>query len=80
MVGAASPIGLHDAFYDLDGDGWLDIPGNKSSGAGVWLSGKSGEMLANVGAGFSPPVTGDWNGDGNPEVFWVNGWFEVVAR
>ncbi len=80
LVGGANPVGLYDAFYDLDGDGWLDVPVRKGSGSGFWLSGKTGEELASVGNGSNVPVVGDWDGDGKPEVFWYKKWYEVEAR
>ena len=80
MLGAASPLGLHDSFYDLDQDGWLDVPGHRSSGAGVWISGKSGELLAEGKLGKAQPIVGDWNDDGTPEIFWSNGWYEAVPK
>lgn len=78
MVGAANPVGLHDAFYDLDGDGWLDVPAKKGSGSGKWISGRSGQVLASVGNGINAPVAGDWDGDGRPEVFWWKSWYDAV--
>jgi len=80
FVGGANPVGLHDALHDLDGDGWLDVPIKKGSGAGKWLSGKTGEVLASAGNGMNVPIVGDWDGDGKPEVFWWKSWYEVEKR
>jgi len=77
MVGGANPIEIYDAFYDIDGDGWLDVPGKKGSGEGQWLSGATGEVLTSAGNGSIMPIIGDWNDDGRPEVFWVKTWYEV---
>lgn len=78
FVGGANPVSLYDAFYDINGDGWLDVPGKKGSGAGKWLSGKTGEVLASVGNGGSHPIVGDFDRNGRPEVFWWKTWYEVV--
>jgi hypothetical protein len=78
FVGGANPTELYDAFYDLDGDGWLDIPARKGSGTGRWLSGDTGEILAEVGNGSTVPILGDWDGNGRPEMFWTKNWYEVT--
>jgi hypothetical protein len=81
IVGGANPTQLYDAFYDIDGDGWLDIPARKGSGTGRWLSGNTGEILVEVGNGSTMPMIGDWDGNGRPEIFWYKTWYEVsVAR
>jgi hypothetical protein len=81
FVGGANPTQLYDAFYDIDGDGWLDIPARKGSGKGRWLSGNTGEILAEVGNGSTVPMLGDWDGNGRLEMFWYKNWYEVsVAR
>jgi outer membrane protein assembly factor BamB len=77
IVGGANPTQLYDAFYDIDGDGWLDIPARKGSGSGRWLSGDTGEILAEVGNGSTTPIVGDWDGNGRLEIFWVKNWYEV---
>lgn len=77
LVGARNPIVLYDSFYDLNQDGWLDIPVMKSSGAGRWLSGKSGAILAEVGAGVGKPLAGDWDRDGRPEFYWWKKCYEI---
>ena len=78
FVGGANPTELYDAFHDIDGDGWLDIPARKGSGTGRWLSGDSGEILAEVGNGSTMPMVGDWDGNGRLEIFWVKKWYEVT--
>jgi len=80
FVGGANPVGLYDAFHDLDHDGWLDVPVRKGSGSGWWLSGRRGEVLASVGNGANVPVVGDWDEDGKPEVFWWKTWHDVAPR
>jgi len=80
FVGGVNPVGLYDAFYDLDRDGWLDVPARKGSGSGLLLSGKSGEELASVMNGSNIPVIGDWDEDGKAEVFWWKDWYEVEPR
>lgn len=81
FVGGANPTQLYDAFYDIDGDGWLDIPARKGSGTGRWLSGNTGEILAEVGNGSTVPMLGDWDGNGRLEMFWYKNWYEVsVSR
>jgi hypothetical protein len=77
IVGGANPTELYNAFYDIDGDGWLDIPARKGSGTGRWLSGDTGEILAEVGNGSTVPIMGDWDGNGRLELFWVKTWYEV---
>jgi hypothetical protein len=79
FVGGANPIEIFDAFHDIDGDGWLDVPAKKGSGAGQWLSGDSGEVLVSVGAGATTPILGDWDGNGRLEMFWYKTWYEVSA-
>jgi hypothetical protein len=78
MLGAANPAQIYDSFFDLDGDGWLDVPARKPSGAGVWLSGRTGEDLAAVGNGTTDPIVGDFDNNGVTEVFWAKKWFEIV--
>jgi hypothetical protein len=56
LLGGAHLVELYDAFEDIDGDGWLDVPGKKGSGAGVWLSGRTGEFLTEVGNGSTFPI------------------------
>lgn len=80
FVGGANPTQLYDAFYDIDGDGWLDVPVKKGSGSGWWLSGENGEVLASVGNGANMPVVGDWDGDGLPEIFWFKTWYEAEVN
>lgn len=77
FVGGANPTQLYDAFHDIDGDGWLDIPARKGSGSGRWLSGDTGEILAEVGNGTTVPMVGDWDGNGRLEIFWGKTWYEV---
>ena len=77
FVGGANPTQMYDAFYDIDGDGWLDIPARKGSGTGRWLSGNTGEILAEVGNGSNMPMVGDWDGNGRMEIFWYKTWYEV---
>ena len=36
-----------------------------------------GEVLTEVGNGAAPPIIGDWDGDGQPEIFWFKTWYEV---
>lgn len=79
MLGAANPAEIFDSFLDIDDDGWLDIPARKPSGAGVWLSGRTGEALLSVGNGSMNPIVGDFDGNGTTEVFWVKKWYEIVA-
>ena len=79
LLGGAHPVELYDAFEDIDGDGWLDVPGKKGGGTGVWLSGRTGEFLTEVGNGSTFPIVGDWNGNGRPEIFWYKTWYEVPA-
>jgi len=78
MLGAANPAQIYDSFFDLDGDGWLDVPARKPSGAGVWLSGRTGEDLAAVGNGTTDPIVGDFDNNGVAEVFWAKTWYEIV--
>ena len=81
LVGGANPTQLYDAFHDIDGDGWLDIPARKGSGTGRWLSGNTGEILVEVGNGSTIPMIGDWDGNGRLEMFWYKTWYEVsVAK
>ena len=81
FVGGANPTQMYDAFYDIDGDGWLDIPARKGSGTGRWLSGDTGEILTQVGNGSTMPMVGDWDGNGRLEIFWHKTWYEVsLAR
>lgn len=81
FVGGANPTELYDAFYDIDGDGWLDIPARKGGGTGRWLSGNTGEILVEVGNGSTMPMIGDWDGNGRLEIFWYKTWYEVsVAK
>jgi len=77
IVGGAHAVRLYDAFHDLDEDGWLDIPGAKGGGTGRWLSGRTGETLAEVGNGSVPPIIGDWDANGLTEIFWFKTWYEV---
>ncbi len=77
IVGGANPVQLYDSFHDIDQDGWLDVPGSKGGGTGRWLSGKTGAVLSEVGNGSAPPIVGDWDRDGQAEVFWFNTWYEV---
>jgi hypothetical protein len=80
MVGAANPAEIFDSFLDIDNDGWLDVPARKPSGAGLWLSGRTGETLASVGNGSMNPIVGDFDGNGVAEVFWVKKWYEIVPN
>ena len=34
-----------------------------------WLSGRTGELLTEVGNGSTTPVVGDWNDKDRPEIF-----------
>lgn len=77
FVGGANPTQMYDAFYDIDGDGWLDIPARKGSGTGRWLSGDTGEILVEVGNGSTMPMVGDWDGNGRLEIFWYKTWYEA---
>ena len=77
IVGGANPARLFDSFYDINHDGWLDVPGAKGGGTGRWLSGKDGTILAEVGNGAGPPIIDDWDGDGLTEIFWVKTWYEL---
>ena len=77
LVGGANPVELYSTFLDIDGDGWLDVPGKKGGGTGQWLSGRTGELLTEVGNGSTTPVVGDWNDNGRPEIFWFKTWYEV---
>ena len=77
LVGGANPVELYGTFLDIDGDGWLDVPGKKGGGTGQWLSGRTGELLTQVGNGAATPVVGDWNDNGRPEIFWYKTWYEV---
>jgi outer membrane protein assembly factor BamB len=78
MLGAANPAQIYESFYDLDADGWLDVPAMKPSGAGIWLSGKTGEPLVEVGNGSLDPIVGDFDGNGAVEMFWAKKWYDVV--
>lgn len=78
MLGAANPVQIYESFYDIDDDGWLDVPAKKPSGAGVWLSGRTGEALMEVGNGSLDPIVGDFDGSGDVEVFWAKKWYEIV--
>jgi outer membrane protein assembly factor BamB len=78
LVGAANPIQIYDAIFDMDDDGWLDIPIQKPSGAGVWVSGRTGEALAEVGNGTTDPIVGDFDGDADIEIFWAKKWYDIV--
>ena len=80
ILGAANPNDIHDALYDINGDGWLDIPGIRGSGAGRWLSGKDGKELDTIGRGYAIPIIDDWDGDDAPEMFWSGTWYEVVRK
>lgn len=77
MLGGANPTELYNAFHDIDGDGWLDVPAKKGSGTGRWLSGNTGEILVEVGNGSTVPMLGDWDGNGKLEMFWHKKWYEV---
>jgi len=79
FVGGANPVELYDAFYDIDEDGWLDVPAKKPSGEGQWLSGDTGEVLTSVSAGYTMPLIGDWDDNGRTEIFWAESWYEVSA-
>lgn len=78
MVGAANPAQIYESFFDMDGDGWLDVAVRKPSGAGGWLSGRTGETLTSVGNGSTNPVVGDFDGNGEAEILWARKWYEVV--
>lgn len=81
FVGGANPTELYNAFHDIDGDGWLDIPARKGSGTGRWMSGDTGEILTEVGNGSTVPMIGDWDDNGRLEMFWHKNWYEVsLAR
>jgi hypothetical protein len=77
FVGGANPVALYRNFHDLDDDGWLDVPAATGGGKGRWLSGKTGEVLLEVGSAFEEPLVGDWDGDGLLELFWWNNWNEI---
>lgn len=79
MLGGANPIEIFDAFYDIDGDGWLDVPAKKGSGEGHWLSGNTGEVLISGIAGATTPILGDWDDNGRLEMFWYKTWYEIGA-
>ena len=80
FVGGANPTELYSAFYDIDGDSWLDIPARKGSGTGRWLSGDTGEILIEVGNGSTSPMIGDWDANGQLEMFWHKKWYEVSLQ
>jgi outer membrane protein assembly factor BamB len=77
FVGGANPVALYDEFYDLNGDGWLDVPAATGGGAGRWLSGKTGQVILETGAAFENPLVGDWDGNGKLDLFWWNNWWEI---
>ena len=77
FVGGVNPVALYDNFYDVDGDGWLDVPAATGGSAGRWLSGKTGEVLVKVGAAVENPLIGDWDGNGQLDLFWWNNWYEI---
>jgi hypothetical protein len=77
IVGGANPTEIYNAFFDIDGDGWLDIPARKGSGTGRWLSGDTGEILVEVGNGSTIPMIGDWDGNGQMEMFWYKNWYTI---
>jgi hypothetical protein len=77
LVGGGNPVQLFDALYDIDDDGWLDVPAAKGGGTGRWLSGKDGAILTEVSNGAAPPIIDDWDGDGLTEIFWVKTWYEL---
>ena len=80
IVGGGNPVQLFDSLYDIDDDGWLDVPGAKGGGTGRWLSGKDGTILTEVGNGAAPPIIDDWDGDGLSEIFWVKTWYELPEQ
>jgi hypothetical protein len=77
FVGGANPVALYDAFYDVNGDGWLDVPAATGGSAGRWLSGETGEVIVKVGAAWETPLVGDWDGNGHLDLFWWNNWYEI---